>query len=70
MIKISYGSENKGKIVFATDHTFGRGIHKEDQATMLVRAVIRKHEDASKFGFYEKETQLCGGWFYPQPDKS
>ena len=63
-MKIEYGKENKdGRIVFDVIHDFAKGWSMDDQVSMVMRTIIKKHDDAEGFQFYVNHSEngrLCG----------
>ena len=49
-MKIIYGKRKiRGKILFDVEHKFGRGIHLDDQAVMIIRRILKTYPDAGEF---------------------
>lgn len=65
-MKITYGNERRnGKRVFTVHHKFAKGITEDDQATMIIKQIIKKCPDAGEFEFFRRVdgSGLCGGRF-------
>lgn len=62
-MKITYGKERKGRICFDTEHKYAPHTHESDKCTMVMKAIIRKYEDAGDFKLFINHGEggnVCG----------